>query len=83
MDINDVRATKSARNAFGKKGIDLMMADVRVQHGVCFVRGQLKALPKWNIESVEKEAMQVANMIKRLPEVKECVLECTYREAYK
>ena len=43
----------------------------------------LKALPKWNIESIEKEAMVVANMIKRMPEVKEVVLECSYREAYK
>ena len=83
MDINDVRATKGARNSFGKRGIDLQMADVRVQHGVCFVRGMLKALPKWNIESIEKEAMVVANMIKRMPEVKEVVLECSYREAYK
>ncbi|MBS1718035.1 MAG: hypothetical protein JSS72_09930 [Armatimonadetes bacterium] len=78
--IDDVRGTKAARSAFGKHGIDLTMADVRVQHGVCFVRGQLKALPKWRMPSVEHEAERTASLLKRTPEIKEVVLECTYRE---
>lgn len=82
MDINDVRGTKFARSAFGKRGIDLTMADVRVQHGVCFVRGMLKAAPKWDIPSVEKEAHLVAGIIKRQATIKECVMECTYQEKF-
>lgn len=82
MDINDVRATKFARSAFTKRGVDISMADVRVMHGVCFVRGKLKAMPKWNIKSIEHEASFIAGIIKRQPDVKECVLECTYQEAY-
>ena len=82
MDINDVRSTKYARSAFTKRGIDITMAEVRVMHGVCFVRGKLKPMPKWSIPSVEKEAENIAKMIRRQPEVKECVLECTYQENY-
>ncbi len=82
MDVNDLRATKFARSAFGKRGIDISMADVRVLHGVCFVRGKLKVLPKWDIKSIENEAAFIAGIIKRQPDVKECVLECTYQESY-
>ena len=82
MDVNDVRGTKSARSAFGKRGIDISMADVRVQHGVCFVRGTLKALPKWEIPNIEKEANQIATLLKRGAEIREVVLECTYKENY-
>ncbi len=83
MDIGDVRGTKYARSAFTKRGIDISMADVRVMHGVCFVRGKLKAMPKWDIESVEHESAKIANIIKRQPDIKECVLECAYQEIYR
>lgn len=82
MDINDVRATKGARATFGKFGLDLMMADVRVTHGVCFVRGRIRPLPKRNIPFVEGATNECAKAIKRIPEVKEVVLECTYQEPH-
>jgi hypothetical protein len=82
MVINDVRATKGARAKFGKFGLDLLMADVRVTHGVCFVRGSIQALPKVNLKSVEQTTIDCAKSIKQLPEVKEVVLECSYKEPY-
>jgi hypothetical protein len=82
MDIEDVRGTKFARSAFTKRGIDITMADVRVTHGVCFVRGRLKAAPKTNIKNVETECLQIAGIIRRQANIKECVLDCTYQEPY-
>jgi len=82
MDINDRRATKYARSCFIKRGIDLQMADVRVQHGVCFVRGCIQAAAKVSMKSVEHEAYLVTQIIRRSPDIKECVLECTYKEQW-
>ena len=81
-DINDVRATKYARSVLGKKGVDLVQADVRCQHGVVFIRGLLKRAPKTEIKSVEEVVLLAAKMIKSQPAVKEVVLECTYKEDY-
>ena len=67
---------------FIKRGIDLQMADVRVQHGVCFVRGCLQAAPKVEIKSVETEAQMVVQILRKKAEIKDCVLECTYKEKY-
>ena len=82
MDISDLRGTKLARTAFGKRGIDISLADVRVQHGVCFVRGALKALPKWDIHSIEARAREIANILRRSAEIKEVILECSFKEDY-
>ncbi|MBI1757238.1 MAG: hypothetical protein HYR64_09050 [Fimbriimonas ginsengisoli] len=82
MDINDIRGTKYARTAFSKRGIDISNADVRVQHGICFVRGLLKPMPRWNINSVKAECEHIASIIRRSEVVKDVVLECTYKEDY-
>ena len=82
MDINDVRGTKYARTAFARRGIDISMADVRVMHGVCFVRGKLRPMPKWDIRHVEAECQKIAGIIKKQAEIKECIMECTYQEPY-
>jgi hypothetical protein len=82
MDVNDVRGTKAARSIFGKHGIDLRLADVRVTHGVCFVRGCLCALPKCNVKSVEETANLVCKVIRQQATIKECVLECTFKEEF-
>lgn len=81
-DIEDVRATKYARNILGKAGIDLVQADVRCQHGVVFIRGLLKRAPKAQIKFVEQEAILACKKIKGMASVKEVVMECTFKEEW-
>lgn len=77
-DPNDVRATKYIRSELGKKLIDVTQADVRVMHGVAYIRGVVK--PVVGGPTDLKAAMQTAAqglMAKRI--VKDVVIDCAFR----
>jgi hypothetical protein len=76
---DDVRGTKSARSEIGRRGIDVTQADVRVMHGVCYVRGAVKAIRGSNIPDIRVEMEKVAKILRQKPEIKEVILDCIYR----
>jgi hypothetical protein len=78
-DPNDVSATKMARREFSKRHIDLTLADVRVMHGVCYLRGTVSAQKSGNIPDVRLECEHIARLLRTKPEIRDVVLDCTYR----
>jgi hypothetical protein len=78
-DINDVRATKAARSELGRRGIDLTHADVRVLHGVVYVRGSVRAIVGMGITDIRSEMQLVARVLKTRAEIKDVVLDCAFR----
>jgi hypothetical protein len=77
-DPNDVRASKYLRSELGKKLIDVTQADVRVMHGVAYIRGVVK--PVVGGPTDLKAALQLAArglIQKRI--VKDVVIDCAYR----
>jgi hypothetical protein len=74
----DVGASKAARRMFGKKGVDVSQADVRVAHGVCTIRGVISLL-KGHDGDVKTNTLEVANILKRRADVKDVVVDVTYR----
>lgn len=78
-DPNDVRGTKAARSEMGKRGIDMTHADIRVMHGICYIRGTVKAI-RGGVSGDIKSAMEmVAKVLKQKAEIKDVVLDCVYR----
>lgn len=76
---DDVRGLKGVRAMLGKKGIDISMADIRVQRGRCDIRGIIKAQRGFEFENLETELMQAAKVLRQKPEIKEVVIEVSYR----
>ena len=76
----DVGASKAARRMFGKRGIDVSGADVRVHHGVCAVRGVVGLIKGVEVSGDIKEVtQQVCNLLRRRPDIREVTLDVIYK----
>jgi hypothetical protein len=75
----DREASKVARRFFGKRGIDVANADVRVSHGVCFVRGVVGVMPGSECEDLHAALEQTANLLRKRPEIRDVSIDVAYR----
>jgi len=48
-------------------------------HGVCYIRGTVKAIRGSNIPDIRSEMEIVAKVLRAKPEIKDVVLDCIYR----
>jgi hypothetical protein len=78
-DPNDVRATKAARSEMGRRGIDMTLADIRVTHGVVYIRGTVRALRGSNVRDIRSEMELIARVLRQKAEVRDVVLDCMFR----
>lgn len=77
-DANDVRASKYLRSELGRKMIDVSQADVRVMHGVAYIRGVVKTIPGGPSEL--KSAIQTCcDGLRQKGIVKDVVIDCAFR----
>lgn len=77
----DREASKGARRFLGKRGIDVQNADVRVSHGVCFIRGVVSAMPGSEIEDIKLALDQAANLLRKRPDIRDVSVDVAYRGA--
>lgn len=77
-DPHDVAATKMVRSEFGKRMIDVTNADMRVTHGVCYIRGSLKPI-KGGPSDIRKEVEIIMKVLRQRAGIKDVVLDCTIR----
>lgn len=78
-DPNDVAGTKMVRREFNKRKIDTSLADIRVMHGVAYVRGTLKPLRGSGITDVRAEVEHIGRIVRTRGEIRDVVIDCTYR----
>lgn len=78
-DPGDVAGTKIARSMLGRRGIDASLADVRVMHGVLYIRGSVTAIKGVGVTDIRAETEHAARILRQRPEIRDVVLECTYR----
>lgn len=79
MSDEDIRASKMARSLFAKRGVDATRADIRVNHGVCYIRGLLSKMAGVAFSDLEAEVENIAKVLRSKPEVKDVVIDVTYR----
>lgn len=75
IDQKDVQALRHARTEMSKRGIDVSRADIRVNHGICYVRGAVSAMPGANSTNMEEELHHAVRAIRQQPEIREVILE--------
>jgi hypothetical protein len=78
-DPADVAGTKLARSFLGKRGIDVSRADLRVLHGVLYIRGSIAPVRGFNITDIRAEMENQARLLRQKPEIRDVVIDVTYR----
>lgn len=78
-DPNDVAATKLVRREFNRRKIDCTLADIRVLHGVVYIRGTIKSI-RGGAPDVKAEVELVARALRTRPEIRDVVIDCTFRQ---
>ncbi|HLK14659.1 MAG TPA: hypothetical protein VKT78_07625 [Fimbriimonadaceae bacterium] len=75
---DDKHANKVARSVFNKRGADLSMADIRVSHGICYIRGTIKFFPG-RTDNKEATMSQVIRALRQQAEIRDVICEYTIR----
>lgn len=70
---------KSARTILTRKGFDMARMDLRVQKGICYIRGIVAPLPGVTMENMETAMEHCGQLIRQKPEIRMVVIECTYQ----
>jgi len=78
-DPKDVEANKAARREFSKRPIDTSRADIRVAHGVVYVRGQLSPM-RGSDSSVKEMLDQISKVMRSKPGIRDFVIDAVVRE---
>ncbi|HMS54886.1 MAG TPA: hypothetical protein PKA27_05755 [Fimbriimonadaceae bacterium] len=78
-DNKDVAGTKIVRSIFARRGIDTSRADLRVMHGVAYIRGTVTAIRGSGVTDVKAECEIIARVLRQKPEIRDVVLDCTFR----
>jgi hypothetical protein len=79
-DHNDVRANKMTRSEFGRRGVDMMLAEVQVIHGIVYLRGIVQRTKSGEYDDLKVEVAHIARLLRQKPEVRDVVVDVTYRE---
>lgn len=77
-DPKELEATRLARKEFTKRPLDLSRCDIRVMHGVVYVRGQI-GLMRNGEGSVEEYLEQIKKVLRSKPEIRDVVVDATIR----
>jgi hypothetical protein len=80
VDVNDVKGLRLARTELSKRGIDTMRADIRVMHGVLYIRGTVTPLMGYVCNDVRHEVEHIAHLLRQKPEIKDVVVDCSFIE---
>ena len=76
---DDKHANKMVRTIFNKRSVDISMADIRVSHGVVYIRGTIKFYPGRIPPDKDAAMNQVIRALRQQPEIRDVISEYTFR----
>lgn len=79
MPVEDMHMTRRVQRELGKRvALDTNLVTVRSIHGVVYVNGRVRAMRAVVNLSLEDEMAIVAQNIKRIPGVRDVIMEVSY-----
>jgi len=75
VDQNDFRGQRIARTEFARRGVDISRADLYVMHGIMYMRGEVKPMPKALITDMASEMGIITKILRQRPEIRDIVLD--------
>jgi|CXWL01.1.fsa_nt_gi hypothetical protein len=76
----DTEGTKRARREFNKHKIDISRADMRVMHGVLYLRGQVQRVPGAEYEDLKVETERVGRLLRQVQGIRDVAIDVQYRK---
>jgi hypothetical protein len=77
-DQKDVHGLRMARSELSKRGIDTSRADIRVMHGVCYIKGIITAAKGSEIKDIKLEMEHLRHILRQKPDIRDVVLDCQF-----
>ncbi len=76
----DIRASKALRQEIAKRMIDITGADLRVMHGVAYIKGVVKPI-KGGPQNLAAELELVSRVLRNSPRmgIKDVIIDCAIR----
>lgn len=79
MPVEDMHMTRRVQRELGKRvALDTNLVNVRSVHGVVYVNGRVRAMRAVVNLSLEEEMAIVAQNIKRIPGVRDVIMDVAY-----
>ena len=78
-DPRDVAATKMCRREFTRKGVDVSAADIRVMHGVCYLKGQIKMIMGEGKIDLKEQVQLVARILRSKQGINDVIVDVNYK----
>ena len=77
-DIKDVRGMRIARTELTKRGVDITRCDIRMHHGVLYVRGAVGLAKGSSIRDLKLEMEHIGRLLKQKSDIRDVVIDCQY-----
>jgi osmotically-inducible protein OsmY len=78
-DPKDAAITKLVRKEFTRHAVDTTLADIRVMHGVVYVRGTLRSDGASRHADLREDVERIARNIRIRAGIRDVVLDVNYR----
>ncbi|MCL6518951.1 MAG: hypothetical protein K6T99_03910 [Armatimonadetes bacterium] len=78
MPAEDVQMTRLVQREIGRRYIDSRQLDVRVIHGVVYIRGIVRKIRGHDV-SLEAEMEIIRRILRSKPGIRDVIMDVTYR----
>lgn len=80
MAVEDAYQTRMVQHELSRRSVDLSLVDVRVIHGVCYLRGVMKRLRSHPEVDLEHEAEVIRKILRQRVGIRDVVWEVQTRQ---
>jgi hypothetical protein len=77
-DLSDVRGLRISRTELTKRGIDITRADLRMSHGVLYVKGAISVLKGAAIKDLKAEVEHIRLLLRQKPDIRDVIVDVQY-----
>ncbi|MCH8275168.1 MAG: BON domain-containing protein [Armatimonadetes bacterium] len=74
----DIQAAKIVRREITRRPIDYSRIDIRVNHGIVYIRGQVAAMRGQPLD-IREEMQLIVKVIRQRPGIRDVILDVIYR----
>ena len=78
-DPKDVETTRMVRKEFSKHAVDTTLADIRVMHGVVYIRGTLRPDGPNRHGDLREDVERIVRNVRVKGQIRDVVLDVAYR----
>lgn len=79
MPAEDIHATRMVQRELVKRCIDISLLDVRVTHGVVYLRGTVRRIRGYDFD-LEREMAIIYNILRQKPGIRDVVSDVVIRQ---